>query len=122
VPLFLDQPQPFVIQLLRFSSYTLAGSELKYLLGLLVGFEILDGVMSHFLIRGGLAREGNPFLLPLVGEINFLIIKVVGVFICALILWDIYKRFPKLAVITTSIFVTFYGGLVLWNSSLFLLA
>ncbi|HUV57007.1 MAG TPA: DUF5658 family protein [Dehalococcoidales bacterium] len=95
---------------------------MKYLLGLLVGFEILDGVMSHFLIRGGLAREGNPFLLPLVGEINFLIIKVVGVFICALILWDIYKRFPKLAVITTSIFVTFYGGLVLWNSSLFLLA
>jgi len=95
---------------------------LKYLLGLLVGFEILDGVTSHFLIRSGLAREGNPFLLPLVGETNFLIIKVVGVFICALILWDIYKRAPKLALITASIFVTFYGGLVLWNSGLFFMA
>ena len=95
---------------------------MKYLLGLLVGFEILDGVMSDFLIRGGLAREGNPFLLPLVGGVNFLIIKVVGVFICALILWDIYKRAPKLALISASIFVTFYGGLVLWNSGLFFMA
>ncbi len=122
MPLFLDQPQPFVIQFLRFSNYTLIGSELKYLLGLLVGFEILDGIMSHFLIRGGLAREGNPFLLPLVGETNFLVIKVVGVFICALILWDIYKRARKLALISASIFVTFYGGLVLWNSGLFFVA
>ena len=122
MPLFLDQPQPFVIQFLRFSNYTLIGSELKYLLGLLVGFEILDGIMSHFLIRGGLAREGNPFLLPLVGETNFLVIKVVGVFICALILWDIYKRARKLALISASIFVTFYGGLVLWSSGLFFVA
>jgi len=94
---------------------------MKYLLGLLIGFEILDGVLTHFLIRGGLAREINPFLVPIVGEANFLVLKVVGVLLCALILWDIYKRLPKVALIVTSVFVAFYGVIVLWNSSLFLL-
>ena len=95
---------------------------MKYLLGLLITFEILDGLLTHFLIRGGLAREGNPFLLPLVGEINFLILKVVGGLLCALLLWDIYKRWPRVALTTTTCFVTLYVGIVLWNVSFFFLA
>ena len=92
---------------------------MKYLLALLVIFEISDGVLTHFLIEGGIAREGNPFLQPLVGEAGFLILKVVGVLLCALILWDIYKRYPKVALISTSCFVAIYGVIVLWNLSLF---
>ena len=92
---------------------------MKYLLGLLIAFEILDGVLTHFLIKGGLAREGNPFLLSLVGETNFLILKVVGVLLAALILWDIYKRWPRVAITTTACFVTLYVGIVLWNVSFF---
>lgn len=92
---------------------------MKYLLGLLVGFEILDGVLSHFLIRSGLGREGNPFLQPIVGEVNFLILKVVGGLICALILWDIHKRLPRVALITTSCFVVFYAAIVSWNLGVF---
>ncbi len=92
---------------------------MKYLIILLVIFDIADGVLTHFLIRNGLAREGNPFLLPLVGENNFLIIKVVGVLLCALILWDIYKRSPKIALTTTGFFVMLYGGIVIWNVSIF---
>ena len=95
---------------------------MKYLLSLLVTFEISDGVLTHFLISDGVAREGNPLLLPLVGETNFLILKVVGGLLCAFILWDIYKRFPKVALISTSCFVAFYGVVVLWNLSLFILA
>ena len=95
---------------------------MKYLLGLLIAFEILDGVLTHFLIRGGLAREGNPFLLSLVGETNFLILKVVGVLLCALILWDIYKRWPRVALTTTACFVTLYVVIVLWNASFFFLS
>jgi len=94
---------------------------MKYLLILFMGFEILDGVISHFLIRGGLAREGNPFLVPLVGELNFLVIKVVGAFLCGLILWDIYKRLPRVALVATSFIVTFCAVIVVWNSSLFFL-
>ena len=92
---------------------------MKYLLGLLIVFEIADGVLTHFLITDGLAREGNPFLLPLVGKTNFLILKVAGVLLCALILWDIYKRWPRVALTTTACFVTLYAVIVLWNVSFF---
>lgn len=93
---------------------------MKLLLGLLIVFEILDGVLTHFLVRDGLAREGNPFLLPLVGETNFLILKVVGVLLCALILWDVYQRWPRVALATTAGFVMIYATIVLWNASFFL--
>ncbi len=92
---------------------------IKYVLGLLVLFEITDGLLTHFLITKGLAWEVNPFMRTLVGETNFLILKVAGVLLCALILWDIYKRFPKVALISTSCFVVFYGVIVLWNACLF---
>ncbi len=92
---------------------------MKYLLGLLIVFEITDGLLTHFLVGNGLAREANPFLLPLVGETNFLIIKVVGVLVCALILWDVHKRFPKVAVFFTSFFVLFYALVVVWNLAVF---
>jgi len=95
---------------------------MKYLLFTLVAFVILDGLLTELLINGGRAREGNPFLQPLVGDIGFMILKVVGALLCAFILWDIYKRFPRVAVITTWIAVAGYGIIVVWNSSLFLLA
>ena len=94
---------------------------MKYLLGLLIIFVILDGVLTQFLVNGGLAREGNPFLQPLVGSVGFLILKAAGVLICAFILWDIYRRFPKVAVTAAWCFVVAYAGIVLWNSSLFIL-
>ena len=92
---------------------------IKYLLGLLVLLEISDGLLTHFLITNGLAWEGNPFMRALVGETNFLILKVVGVLLAALILWDIYKRWPRVAITTTACFVTLYVGIVLWNVSFF---
>jgi len=95
---------------------------MKYLIGLLILFEISDGLLTHYLVRDGLAREANPFLQPLVGDVGFMILKIVGVLICAIILWDIYKRYPKLALISTSCFVVFYGVIVLWNLSLFAVA
>ena len=95
---------------------------MKYLLSLLVAFVISDGLVTHILIKGGLAREANPFLQPIVGEVGFLILKVVGALLCAYILWDIYKRHPRVATIATSCFAFFYGVLVLWNVSFFVRA
>lgn len=95
---------------------------MKYLLGLLAAFVISDGLLTYFLIESGLAREGNPFLVPIVGEGNFMVLKVVGTILCVLILWDIYRRFPKLALISTSCFVVAYGVIVLWNLGLFFVA
>jgi hypothetical protein len=95
---------------------------MKYLLGLLVIFVVLDGLLTRFLVDGGLAREGNPLLQSFVGENGFIILKAVGGLLCALILWDIYRRYPRVAVISTSCFVVFYCGILVWNSSMFLLA
>ena len=92
--------------------------QMKILLGLLVVFVVLDGLLTRFLIDGGLAREGNPLLQRLVGENAFIIIKVIGVLLCAFILWDIHKRFPRLAKAATWCCVIFYGGVVLWNTSI----
>ncbi len=92
---------------------------MKYLLGLLAGFVVADGLLTYFLVGNGFAREGNPLLEPIVGETNFLVLKVVGAILSVLILWDIYRRFPKLALISTSCFVVAYGAIVAWNVSLF---
>ena len=94
---------------------------MKYLLGILIIFVVADGLLTNSLIEMGIAREGNPFLQPIVGDVGFLVLKAVGALLCAVILWDIYKRLPKVALIATSFFVVFYGVIVLWNSSLFFL-
>jgi hypothetical protein len=95
---------------------------MKALLGLLMIFVILDGVLTELLISRGLVREINPFLQPLVGDFGFIVLKVVGALLCALILWDIYGRFPRLAAVTTWIAVAGYGVIVAWNMSLCLIA
>lgn len=91
---------------------------MNYLLALLVLFNIADAVLTHFLVQFGMAREGNPFLLPLVGEPVFIVIKIAGALLCALILWDIYRRYPRLALVSTSIFTAGYGVIVFWNLTL----
>jgi len=93
---------------------------MRYLLGLLVILVVADGLLTRFLIDGGLAREGNPLLQSFVGENGFIALKAAGALLCAFILWDIYRRFPKVAVISTWCFVAFYCGVLLWNTTLFL--
>jgi uncharacterized membrane protein len=92
---------------------------IRRLLVVLIALVISDGVITRFLISSGLGREANPFLQPLVGGGNFLIIKVVGALLAAFILWDIYKHWPRLAVISSRCFVGLYSGIVAWNLSVF---
>jgi len=92
---------------------------MKYLLVLLSGFEISDGVITHFLVSSGLAREANPLMEPIVREGNFLLLKIIGVLLCVLILWHSYQRSPKVTLIVTSGVVAFYGAVVAWNLSIF---
>jgi hypothetical protein len=95
--------------------------KMLYLLGTLVSLVILDGLLTQYLIPKGNVREANPFLEPLVGQTGFMILKVVGALLCAFILWDVYRRFPRLGLITTWIAVCFYGAIVIWNTSLIIL-
>ena len=92
-----------------------------WLLGVLVSFVVLDGVITELLLAHGLARESNPFLEPIVGEPMFMVLKSVGALLAAFILWDIYRHWPKLASIAAWALVSAYGIIVLWNASLFLI-
>jgi hypothetical protein len=94
---------------------------MKYLLGALVGLVTLDGVLTEFLVGKGAAREINPILQPLVGDIGFMVLKVAGAMLCAFILWDVHRRFPRVGRIATWIAVSGYAVIVIWNTSLILL-
>ena len=96
--------------------------KIKYLLGLLVFFVILDGVLTRLLLDGGLAREGNPLLQPIVEGDGFLLLKAAGALVCAFILWDISRHHPRVARVATWCAVVAYGMIVVWNSSLFFVA
>lgn len=95
---------------------------MKCLLVALVLLMVSDGLISNFLVGYGLGREGNPFLQPLVGEVNFLVLKLLGGLLCGLILWNIYQRRPKLALISSSFFVVLCTGVVAWNLYAFSIA
>jgi hypothetical protein len=95
--------------------------KIMYLLITLVSFVVLDGLLTEYLVPGGKVREANPFLEPLVGQTGFMIIKTVGALLCAFILWDVYRRFPRIGMIAAWIAVFGYGVIVIWNTSLILL-
>ena len=96
-------------------------SKIKYLLTALVALVTLDGVLTEFLVGNGAARELNPFLEPLVGEFGFMVLKIAGALLCAFILWDVHRRYPRLGIIATWVAVVGYAAIVLWNTSLILL-
>jgi len=104
------------------NTYFTGSRRMKYILLTLIALVISDGLLSQFLIKHGLGYEGNPFLQSFVGEPNFLLIKVAGALLCALILWDIHKNRPKVALVSALLFVTIYTGIVFWNLGVFFFA
>lgn len=92
-----------------------------YPLSALIVLVVSDGLISDFLVRGRLGQEGNPLLRMWVGEEAFLVIKVLGALLCAFLLWDIYKQWPKLALISAWCFVVLYAGIVFWNLYVFVI-
>jgi len=94
--------------------------KMLYPLSVLVILVIADGVITNILVSSGVAREGNQFMVPLVGGGGFLLIKAAGALFCSFVLWDIYRQRPKMAKIGTSCLVVAYAGIVLWNLGLFL--
>jgi hypothetical protein len=94
---------------------------MKILLAALVALVTLDGVITEFLVSNGAAREANPFLQPLVGDIGFMVLKIAGSILCAIILWDVHRRYPRLAMTFTWCGVSAYSAIIIWNTSLMLL-
>ena len=88
----------------------------------MIGLVVADGLITEFLIKNRFAREGNPFLERWVGGDHFLFLKTVGVILATLILWDIGKRYTKLATVATSSCVVIYTVIVYRNVLVYFLA
>lgn len=93
---------------------------MKYLLILFSGLEISDGLMTDFFVRNGLVQESNSLMEPIIRDGNFLLLKITGAIICGFILWTIYKRFSRIALIAVSSISVFYGLVIIWNLSVIL--
>ena len=91
------------------------------LMGVLILLDIADGILTNILIQKGIAHEGNPFLKDVAGNTGLLIVKIIGILLVVLILWDIYRRYPRLAFWTSAAFLAVYGGIVVWNSCLLIM-
>ncbi|MFH0914265.1 MAG: DUF5658 family protein [Chloroflexota bacterium] len=92
--------------------------QIRIILGALFAAVVADGVITEFLVLNGLAREGNPLLQVWVGRDAFLLLKVLGGLLAALCLWSIYKRHPRLAVGFSSLLLSAYTFIIVWNLSL----
>ena len=89
--------------------------QIRILLGALFAAIVADGIITRYLIHNGFAQEGNPFMVYWVVEDKLLSVKILGGLLAALYLWSVYRRFPKLSIIFTSIFLTGYLLIVCWN-------
>ena len=96
-----------------------ANLTIKHLLAVLVALSAADALVSQSLVALGLGYEGNPFLRGLSAR-DFLVIKLAGVLVAALLLWDIHRRQPRVAVTAAVLLVAFLTGVVYWNLGIFL--
>ena len=93
--------------------------KIRLLVSTLIALVVADGLISRFLVSHGFAREGNPLLQIWVGEDTFLVLKLLGAILIAIVLWDIYKHNPKLSYVSTVCFVISYTAIVFWNLYVF---
>jgi hypothetical protein len=93
-----------------------------YLIFLLSAVVVADGIISQFLISNGLGYEGNPFLADLVGTNDFLVIKVAGAFLAALILWKVNTIKPGMTHWLSVVLLILYTTILVWNILVFIVS
>ena len=91
---------------------------MKFLIPLLVVLESADGILTYSATNKSLVSEANPILKNLTGTGNFLLMKISGAIICALLLWVVHKRFPRFSLIAAYGILTFYALVFAWNLSI----
>ena len=94
--------------------------KIRILIGSLFAAVVADGIITKFLIENGFAREGNPFLTYWVVDDKFLLIKILGGLLVALYLWNINRRHPRVSICVSSLFLTGYVFIIIWNLLLLL--
>ena len=92
------------------------GSGIKQIIILFCVLEMLDAIITHLAVKAGLVWEGNPLIVNIAGDLNFLFLKGAGVILSGLVLFILYKHFRRLSLIAASSIAVFYGAVLAWNS------
>ncbi len=90
-------------------------SRFRYVLMLLVGLVLADGVITEFIVNSGLGAEGNPFLQGIVSAGNLMPIKIATAALSAILLGLISQRLPKGAALVSWSFIVIYTLILYWN-------
>ena len=87
----------------------------RFVLMLLFGLVLADGVVTEFLVYSGLGREGNPFMGSFLASGNLITIKIAGALLSVLILASVNKNYPRWAAVVAWIFILVYTVILYWN-------
>lgn len=90
------------------------------LLGALFALVVADGIITQYLVMNNLGIESNPFLTTWISQDKFLYIKIIGALFSVFILWDIHKRWSRLAMSASIVFSIVYVCIVYWNVGVFI--
>jgi hypothetical protein len=90
---------------------------MKISLVLLCAFQVLDGVFTRRAVSEGLVREANPLLGNAVTAWGSVVVKIAGAAACAVLLWLLHLRFPRIASFSAIFVAAFYGSVIMWNVS-----
>ncbi|MBN2238716.1 MAG: hypothetical protein JW712_02995 [Dehalococcoidales bacterium] len=88
---------------------------MKILLFLMNALEMSDGIFTEYAVGNNLVKEGNDLMKSVVLNGDFIVFKILGVLACSACLWLLYKKFPRIAMATTSGIVLFYSIVIVWN-------
>jgi hypothetical protein len=74
-----------------------------------------DGVLTEYIIGCTLGQEANPFVSRFMETGSLIWLKALGALIAALMLWDISRRQPRVALVACCICVAIYTLILYWN-------
>jgi hypothetical protein len=84
----------------------------------LVSLEAVDGIVTYTAVGRSLIHEGNPIVRDAAGTGSFLVMKICGALLCGLLLYLVYRKFPRMSLVTTWTILTFYAVVFTWNLSI----
>ena len=87
----------------------------RYLLLLLCGLVVADGIISNFIVQSGLGTEGNLFIQSIVGQTSFIFLKLSAAFLSSIILWKVFRRHHRLGLVSIILFVMLFTVIIWWN-------
>lgn len=110
-------PSPNLDQRWRVRADFQSGVQLSqwYWLGAMCLVQLTDALATQALVSRSIVQEANSLMASLISSGDFMLFKVLGVGVCALLLLGFYRVLPRMAKTLNIFVVVFYTAILLWN-------